>query len=216
MQLSINAYRRCLSCFAELLDYPQPGVVEAARTCEALVTNDIPEAGKYMSDFRAFLEDTPPRQLEELFTTTFDLAPQCYPYVGYHLFGETYQRSMFLLGLKERYRPVGLEPKAEMTDHVAVMLRFLAADPGSDEAQEIARDALLPALLRMTGQVASAGFVEEEDGLVVSAEHQAHEQYLRLLEALRLVVEALVAVGDGQAVLGDDLASPSLSGVRRN
>ena len=103
-----------------------------------------------MSAFRAFLEGTAPASLEEVYSGFFDLNPLCHPYVGYHLFGETYKRSVFLLELKQRYHSLGFAfDPAELPDRLSVMLRFLAACRDDALRNELIDDAVLPALGRM-------------------------------------------------------------------
>lgn len=143
--------RRLLARFADVLQYPGPGLARAVGACEALAASASAEAASLLRAFRAFVEQTPLPRLEEVYTATFDLDAACHPYVGYHLFGETYRRSVFLVELRERYRAIGYANGAELPDHVAVLLRFLALTEDEAEAEEIVREALLPALERMLG-----------------------------------------------------------------
>jgi nitrate reductase delta subunit len=148
--------KRTFQLLAGVLEYPQPGLAEAVRECTALLAADNLAAAACLREFGAFVEETPPGRLEEIYTGTFDLDAACYPYVGYHLFGESYQRSLFMLGLSERYRAQGFPAgglrsaiAGELPDHLAVLLHFLAACDDAALAGELVRDALLPALKRM-------------------------------------------------------------------
>lgn len=171
-----------LALFADLLDYPGPTLAEHARVCQALVAPEHPEAAALLRSFRAFVEERSLGELEEIYTGAFDLDTlsdldaTCYPYVGHHLFGESYKRSAFLVGLRERYRAHGFTVEVEMPDHLAVVLRFLASSPDEDLAAELVGEALVPALDRML-----AGEGEEERG--------GRAAYLKVLRALRLVLE---------------------------
>jgi nitrate reductase delta subunit len=133
--------------------------------------------------------------------------------VGYHLFGETYKRSVFLLGLKQRYRALGFAmDAAELPDRLSVVLRFLACCPDDALRDELIDEAVLPALGRMSaadrasqppagadscapeleghshGDVLEGGFllrlIEGDRG-----EGDAHP-YWRALQALRLVLSS--------------------------
>ncbi|MBI3962458.1 MAG: molecular chaperone TorD family protein, partial [Deinococcus sp.] len=95
--------------------------------------------------------------------------------VGYHLFGESYKRSIFLLELKKHYQAEGLDTGSELPDHLAVLLRFLANNCQAGLVDEIIHEALLPALAKMAGENS------EED------REQRHE-YRLLLKALTLVL----------------------------
>lgn len=179
--------RTILSLFADMLEYPRPGLSEAAQECAALVTPQNPEAGTRLLGFCAFVEQTPLGRLEEVYTGTFDLDAACHPYVGYHLFGESYRRSVFLLELKERYRAHGFVMEHELPDHLAVLLRFLAISDDAALTGEIIHEALLPALERMTGKAPSAGYDEEEPS--VSQGQRRQNPYHQVLEALWLVLQ---------------------------
>ncbi len=179
--------REILSLFADILEYPWPGLAGTARECAALVAPQNPEAGALLREFCAFVERTPLGRLEEVYTGTFDLDAACHPYVGYHLFGESYKRSLFLLELKERYRAHGFVVENELPDHLAVLLRFLAQSHDTALIGEIVQEALVPALERMTGRATSAGYDEEEPS--VSQGQRRQNPYHRVLEALRLVLQ---------------------------
>ncbi len=185
--------RAILSLFADLLDYPRPGLMGAVRKCAALVAPHNPEAGMLLRAFCAFVQQTPPGHLEEVYTGTFDLDAACHPYVGYHLFGESYKRSVFLLELKQRYRAQGFAVENELPDHLVVLLRFLAQSDDAPLVREIICQAMLPALERMTGKAPSAGYDEEEPAdapafTLASQGQRRQGPYHRVLEALRLVL----------------------------
>lgn len=135
--------------FADILDYPRPGLIEAVCECEELISDEHPEAVALLRKFRTFVEESPPGRLEEVYTGTFDLDTVFHPYVGYHLFGESYKRSVFLLGLKERFREYGFEPGIELPDYLPVLLRFLAIYDDAEGAEELLQEAVLPVLDRM-------------------------------------------------------------------
>ncbi len=190
---------RLFGLFAELLEYPGAGLARAARECEARVAPLDGEAVALLHRFRAFVEATPAGRLEEVYTRTFDLDAACHPYVGYHLFGESYARSAFLLGLKERYAAHGFSADTELPDHLTVLLRFLAASDDAGLAAELVHEALLPALDRMTGggpeeerTAAAAAEKAPGDGGVLTEQPGEREpdtqQYAGVLQALRLVL----------------------------
>ena len=105
----------------------------------------------------------------ELFTRTFDLQMICYPYIGYHLFGESFKRGAFLAMLIDRYRsfdfhyrPEDCDPNSmeELPDHISLILEFVSELNDREEQQILVSDALIPALNAMLGNF---GF---EDGLI--------------------------------------------------
>jgi nitrate reductase molybdenum cofactor assembly chaperone len=176
---------RIVTLLADLLDYPQPGLVVTARECRALVADACPAAAALLDAFVTDVEANTSSHMEELYSGAFDLdtlsefEATCYPYVGHHLLGETYRRSRFMVGLLQRYQAHGFEiAGGELPDHVLVMLRFLACSDDAELNEELVGEALLPALGRMTKDGEEAAL----DGA------GGRRVYLRVLEAVRLVL----------------------------
>lgn len=135
--------------FAELLGYPQPRLAAAADEAAAAASALSSAAAERLRAFQAFAARTTLARVEEIYTGVFELDAVCHPYVGYHLFGESYKRSAFILGLKDRYRPHGLTYGVELPDHLAVILSYLAANQDAGEAEVLIAEAVRPALRRM-------------------------------------------------------------------
>lgn len=57
---------------------------------------------------------------------------------------------MFLQELKARYRARGVETGNELPDHLSALLRFAAACGEGEEREEILREAVLPALRKIS------------------------------------------------------------------
>lgn len=179
--------RRLFRSFATILEYPRPGLAETARECEALLVEDNPEAAALLRQFRDVAEEVPLGRLEEIYTGTFDLNTSCFPYAGYHLFGESYKRSVFLLGLKERYQAHGFAVEGELPDHLAVLLRFLATTDDAELGRELIEEALLPVLPRLLGEGPEAEASDEDQEPPERSE--SIEVYRRVLRALRLTLQ---------------------------
>ncbi len=166
--------QRLFYLFADLLEYPQSDLTESVRECEALVSPGNPEAAALLDPLRSFVADAPLGDIQELYTRTFDLDATYHPYVGHHLFGESYKRSAFMVGLKERYKAYDFVVEGELPDHLAVMLRYLSLCEDDDQVAEIVRDAMVPALEKMIKKDADSEAAPEEgapimDGLNVCA-----------------------------------------------
>ncbi|HRQ32386.1 MAG TPA: hypothetical protein PLM89_04710, partial [Anaerolineales bacterium] len=73
----------------------------------------------------------------------------------------------------------------------AVILHFLAMTKDNTQAEEIARDAFLPVLDRMTGRAKSEGFDQDEDAEAPKAEAESNKRtpFHGVLEALRLILQ---------------------------
>jgi nitrate reductase molybdenum cofactor assembly chaperone NarJ/NarW len=154
---------KLLGLFADILDYPAPGLPGKAAECVALIGAAQPEAVVLLESFRRFAEETSVGKLQEVYSGFFDLNSICHPYVGYQMFGENYKRSIFLLGLKKAYRDEGFEASAsEIAERLSIVLRFVAHSKGGEAIDELLDRALLPALARMTTKPESDG--HQHDG----------------------------------------------------
>jgi nitrate reductase molybdenum cofactor assembly chaperone NarJ/NarW len=86
---------------------------------------------------------------EILYTSTFDLAPSCSPYLGVHLFEEdNLARGRLMIGLRSSYVAGGFDPGVELPDHIGLVLAF-ATRFSEEEWPDLVRLILLPALERM-------------------------------------------------------------------
>ena len=135
--------------FAEILEYPTPSLYACFEECLSILLSAKSEAAGRMRDFQSHLVRAPLTRMQEMYTRTFDLQPACYPYLGYHLFGEDYRRGLFMAGLMKHYRSCDFSPGKELPDHIAVILRFLAQYPGCEGNDELVRECLVPALESM-------------------------------------------------------------------
>jgi len=205
----MNDGRRIFQLFAELVDYPQSDQAGVARECASLIALQCPEAAAHLGKFAAFAEVTSLERVQEVFVGIFELNATCHPYIGYHLFGESYKRSVFLLGLKEQLDARGLSYGTELPDHLAVLLRFLSICDDDALAEELIRVAMLPALDKMSG-------ARKEDDAPKSGEpdpqRSGFKAYQDVLQALRLTLRATY----GEALVGADApmadAIPMMSG----
>jgi nitrate reductase assembly molybdenum cofactor insertion protein NarJ len=90
-------------------------------------------------------------ELEELYTRTFDISPVCSLEVGWHLYGEDYNRGAFLVRMRSLLRSLGIEEGAELPDHLESALRALGAlaESSPEDADALARKFILPAIAKM-------------------------------------------------------------------
>jgi nitrate reductase molybdenum cofactor assembly chaperone NarJ/NarW len=145
-----------LRLLADVLAYPRPGLAERAEACAAALAPERSAAAARLSRFASFARSADPAALEEAYTAAFDLAPIASPYVGDQLFGASRERSFLLSGLRELQRQAGLEPAAELADHVSEVLRLAAAPIPADVRDDLVRDGLAPALEKMLAALEEA------------------------------------------------------------
>lgn len=87
-------------------------------------------------------------ELQELFTRTLDLNPVCSLELGWHLFGENYDRGLLLVRMREELRRHELQESTELPDHLTHVLR-LVGRMEHDSAADFVAACVLPALEKM-------------------------------------------------------------------
>lgn len=143
---------RLFDQFANLLEYPNEATLREAGLCLEQLKGIEPEAASLLESFYHGMQKRTLEKMQELYTSTFDMQPVCYPYIGYQLFGESYKRGAFMAQLNEAYHSSGHSAGKELPDHVAVILRFLALDRAMQEAEfgrVLLCEGLTPALKKM-------------------------------------------------------------------
>lgn len=102
---------------ADLLRYPDKPFV--ARTGDsAEVAEFLDEVGHVSLD-----------GMEEIYTWTFDLNPVATQEIGWHLWGEQYERGRFLAELRALQTDLGIIAVTELPDHLTILLDTLARIP---------------------------------------------------------------------------------------
>ncbi len=135
--------------FARILEPPGPSLSDRVNECLCILAPSWGTAAGLMYRFKTFVEQTPISRMEKIYAETFSLKGVCYPYVGYHLFGDGGHRRMFRAGLEEAYRVYDFSSANELPDHLGVMLQFLAKDEDEEEREELISLSIIPALRRM-------------------------------------------------------------------
>ena len=139
--------------FAALLEYPTSvDMTGQAQDCLAQLQPIQPEAAEALEKFVRRLDQLSLEKMRELYTVTFDMQPVCYPYVGYHLYGESYKRGAFMAQLNEAYHTHNYSAGQELPDHLSVILRFIGLDAENrhdDFCTALIVSGILPALEKM-------------------------------------------------------------------
>ena len=151
------------------LRYPtEDGITNLAAAVEAL------PGGGVEREMRRFLKGINHLEfsdLEELYTSTFDLTPMVAPYVGHLAWADSYERGAFMAELLGAMRGVGVDPEGELPDHLDPILRYLAV---ADEPLESLGPVLVPAITKMEKTLKKA---------------DSKNPYLHVLAAARIVAE---------------------------
>ena len=135
--------------FAHILEPPRPSLSKEVKECVSILAPSRWQAAVLMNRFKTFVDQTPFNRIEEIYAETFSLQGACYPYVGYHLYGDGNHRRMFLAGLEEQYQIYDFSAVQELPDHLGIMLQFLTKDEDEEEREELISLCMIPALKRM-------------------------------------------------------------------
>lgn len=183
--ISLAQFQDLCRTFAALSGYPGNDLLTAVADCAEGLERLNSAAAAPMASFAVALQGRSAAEMEELYTSTFDLQPSCHPYVGYQIFGEGQQRTLFLVHLQQLYRQHDYSACSELPDHLTTILDFIGSLSDQDCAQELIRDGLLPALEK------------------ISAELDATDNpYLPLMEAIQHFLEEMA--GDAPELLVAD------------
>jgi nitrate reductase delta subunit len=152
----LNKHQEICRYFATLLNYPNDEVKQTAAICYTRLKEFYPDTAEHLRGFIRFLGEEQASRVEEVFTATFDLQQQCYPYVGYQLCGENQHRTMFLIKLREIYRQHDFVAGNELPDHLCEVLRFVGMVADQECYHEIVQDGLLPTLEKILQNIEAA------------------------------------------------------------
>ena len=111
-----------LAVCAELLRYPDSALLDQAR---------------FVPEFYDEVAHVSIEGLQELYTTTFDLNPVASLEVGWHLWGEQYERGRFLADLRGKQAAMGIDADTELPDHLTVLLQMFARETNDELAVQV-------------------------------------------------------------------------------
>lgn len=163
--------------FADVLSYPTQDYHAKVKKCQIAITNYKrsatlnPEPLTLINSFSEFIKDKSVADLEEHFTQTFDINPISCLEVGWHLFGETYDRGAFLVRMRELLRQFNIKESTELPDHITHVLAVLGKME-KESADDFANAQVLPAIKKMID-----GFGGKEN------------PYINVLKALQIFIQ---------------------------
>jgi nitrate reductase delta subunit len=110
---------------AALLEYPDGAFRAAIADCCAEASAVHSVASVELRRFAAAIEGLAIEALQELYVATFDHNPRCALDLGWHLFGEAYERGALLAMLREELQRAGIPERGELPDHLPSVLLLL-------------------------------------------------------------------------------------------
>ncbi len=94
--------------------------------------------------------------LQELYTRTFDWNPATSMEIGWHLYGENYERGEFLVEVRAMLRRYGVAESEGLPDHIVHVLPLIERLPAAD-AEHFVSECLAPALRKIHAALAGTG-----------------------------------------------------------
>ncbi|MCC7177505.1 MAG: nitrate reductase molybdenum cofactor assembly chaperone [Acidobacteria bacterium] len=162
-----------LAVLADALSYPDASTPALVARCADAQAWAPPEAAADLRAFAGGLAGASLAATQEQFIAAFDFDPKCTLDIGWHLFGENYDRGDFLVRLRGLLAAHGLDEGHELPDYLPQVLRLLGRLP-ADTAASLAAESVLPAVDKILEGLAS------REG-----------PYPHLLRSVRTVVSAL-------------------------
>lgn len=144
-----------LETLAEALLYPSADQACRLRTAAHRLPDGHP-AHEALTGLAEYLQSAPVGEPEERYTALFDLNPVATLHVGYHLFGDSYERGELLAGLSAEERRAGVEAGGELADFLPTVLRLLSRLEDEEARVVLIEIALLPALARINQALAES------------------------------------------------------------
>jgi len=140
-----------LAGLAAVFEFPRLGLWYRVDHCVVRVQEVYPNAAEPLRAFRESLRDRSLAELEELYIQTFDMDPASCLDLGWQLFGEDYNRGLFLARLRREMDAAGVEENPrELPDHLTQVLRLLQRmEPAA--ADDFVLSCVLPALEKIAG-----------------------------------------------------------------
>lgn len=141
---------RVYDSFAKVLSYPNKDI--GFRISDFGFVN-LPQ----LEEFKQGVEHLTIEETEELYTRTFDINPVSSLEIGWHLYGEQYERGAFMVQMRQMLHKHFIEETSELPDHLTHVLLLLGRLE-QKEADEFAAKYLLPSLEKIL-----EGFKEVEN-----------------------------------------------------
>ncbi len=134
-----------LDAWAELLLYPEHDHNLKVQSCIDLLEDENPDVHEMVVQYAVEISSLSLAELEELYIKTFDLNKSGTLDLGWHLFGEDYNRGLFLVKLRQYLQFLQIPETGELPDHVSQVLRILSR-MSRDEANLFAWSCVIPSL----------------------------------------------------------------------
>jgi nitrate reductase delta subunit len=131
-----------------LVAYPDEDYLKKVRQCIDLLQEEHPGRVEGFRSFASEVEKMSVTDLEEFYTRTFDINPVSALEIGWHIYGEQYERGTFLVKMRELSRTLGVEESSELPDHLTHILT-LVGRMDKEDADMFVATYMLPGLKKI-------------------------------------------------------------------
>ncbi len=130
---------------AAVLTYPDATFEDIFDRCMRLLDGSEGDHATPREEWVAQLRDQSPEQRKEAYAQSFDMSPKCTLELGWHLFGESYDRGTFLVWMRGKLREFSIAESTDLPDHLRHVLPVLGRlEP--EEADRFSTACVLPAM----------------------------------------------------------------------
>lgn len=137
------------TALAEIFRYPGPYRENCVGEWRKIIWNIVPEMAGKLEIFISHIHEKPLTAQQEYFIGTFDVQALCFLDIGYVLYGEDYNRGVFLVNMKKEQEKAGNDCGYELPDHLPNMLSLLPKLKDQNLAEELVCSMMVPALENM-------------------------------------------------------------------
>ncbi len=117
---------------ASAMTYPDTEFESKLADCLSALDEADKSTRDRVAGWAEHMRDMTPEAREEAYTRAFDMSPRCTLEIGWHLFGETYDRGTFLVWMRGQLQNFSLEEATDLPDHIRHVLPVLGRMDGAD------------------------------------------------------------------------------------
>lgn len=140
-----------LASLIPVISYPASDFVSSAEASLRMMEVMSPAPAETLRPFVQSLAGQTIGEMEETYIRTFDLNPDASLDLGWHLYGETYERGRFLVQMRQMLAEAGVAESNELPDNLTHLLALLPLLP-DEEADELA-EKCRPAIEKIVSQL---------------------------------------------------------------
>ncbi len=141
----MKSCKNILDAFAKTLLYPGTDHLALVQACRGLLEDEHPDVAQLVDQYAAAVAPLSLSEMEERYIKTFDLNKTGTLDLGWHLFGEDYNRGLFLVKLRQNLQFLEVPETNELPDHASQVLRVLGR-MSRDEANKFSYACIIPAV----------------------------------------------------------------------